>query len=146
MSQFLIEELETSHEQVFTATKRINVAAITPWIYKHLSPAGTFTMEITQGSTTWTSTGVTSADIEANSDATPTNYFHGYYRFDFSGPIVINPGSFTVRLNSSGYTFSESAYIGWVKPHENKLVEEGYTLAPGSQSNAFGFIIYKYGA
>lgn len=138
MSKILVEELKTSLEQDFTANKKHVLKSIRLWLYKHLSPSGNIYIEVIQGGQTIATSGnITSAYLEANTDATALNYSHGYIRFDFTDTFVILKGNFTVRLNSSGYSFSDSAYFGWVKPHENKLFTETYTNR-NELDNTFG--------
>ena len=140
----VVEELSGTLSQTFSTKNRLQVKSIRPYIYKHRSPAGTLTIEIEQNSTTIaTSTGVTSADIETNTASTSINFYHGYYRFDFTDQFHIEKGNFTVKLTSSGYTFGESAYFGWVKPHENISIPIDYDqTGKGDESNPFGIEIW----
>lgn len=116
-----VNELTSEISQVFSITRRHSLHTIGPYLYKHLSPSGTFTFSIIQNATTLGSKSFTSADIETIDGVTASNYFHGAYRLTFANPIILNPGQVTVKLTSSGYTFSESAYIGWIREHERTV-------------------------
>ena len=73
----------------------------------------------------------TSAQIESETTSTAINYFHGAYKVEFSTPIIVNRGSFEIELSHSGYTFSESAYVGWIREHErvvNLFTSPDYTI------------------
>jgi hypothetical protein len=139
----VIEELKTTHSQVFDAKKRLNIKSIRPNIYKHATPAGTFTFSIIQDSVTLASKSYTATEIETLAGLTPGDYFHGPFNFEFDDSIVVNKGNFTIQLSASGYTFSESAYFGWVKPHEDISVDIDYTITNGRQ-NPFGVEIWTY--
>lgn len=144
MTKIVIEELNASLEQGFTALERINVEAIRPLLYKHRSPAGSIFIEIEQNSVVIaTSTAVTSAIIEANSDSTTINFTHGAWRFDFGANINIEEGDFIIRMTSSGYTFTDSAYFGWHKPHDNITITIDYdTSQLQDEGNPFGLEIW----
>lgn len=113
-----VEELRGELSHHANAWRRICVAAIRPYIYKHLSPSGTFTFSIYQGGEKLGEQSLTSLDIENNSEATSINYFHGPFRILFDSPIIINKGDFEIRLTSSGYTFSDASYLGWIREHD----------------------------
>jgi len=50
---------------------------------------------------------------------------------------------FEVRITSSGYSFSESDYLGWIKPHENIRIESDYNITNDAQ-NAFGLELWVF--
>jgi hypothetical protein len=144
MTKLVVEELKTSLKQTFRTNTRLVLQAVRPHIYKHLSPAGDLTLNIIQdGKTVGTKT-VTSAIIESGTDSTPTNYYHGIYTLEFDNQVVVNEGEFEIELvGENGYSFSESAYFGWVKPHEDLYIETEYTPA-GDDYNPFGVQLWKW--
>lgn len=116
--KLVVEELKTELIHTATCFRRAHIQAIRPFIFKYLSPAGTFTFSIEQNSQVIGSVSFTSADIESNTAATNSNYFHGPYLIDFTNPVIVQPGTFQIKLSAAGYSFSESAYFGWVREHE----------------------------
>ena len=120
--KLIVEELVTDLTHSATANRRMTIAAVRPFIYKHRSPSGTFTVSIIQGGNTVGSKTFTSAQMESEiADVTSVNFFHGPYKIEFDSPIVVNRGSFDIKLSHSGYSFSETDYIGWVREHERTV-------------------------
>lgn len=95
-------------QPVTTGSSVIHVTAIRPHIYKHLAPAGSFYIQIqdANGKKIANSNSLTAANISAS------NYFHGYVRFDVSASLFPET-QYRIALKSSGYSYSDSAYIGW---------------------------------
>jgi len=120
MSKFVVDELKASLQQEMRAVRDARIGAIRLRLYKHLSPAGTFTVNLIQNATTIGTKSLTSADIESmNTEGiTASNYYHGYITFEFDVFSYLKRGVYTVELNSSGYVFSENAWIGWIKDHD----------------------------
>ena len=143
--KLVLEELRDNITQQFFADARINIIAIEAWIYKHLSPAGAFKMVVEQNGLILGSQEFTSADIEADTDSEPGNYWHGNYKIIFDKPFSINEGLFDIRLEHTGYSFQESAYLAWVKPHENKYVDESHSPVSDIY-NSLGFTLWGYQA
>lgn len=135
MSTLVLEELKASTlEQELTVNKRSVLRAIRPNLYFHNDPAGTYTIKIKNGSTELASKSLTMAEIISGASWTTGQYHHGVITFDLSGSeIVLNKGvTYTIELSASGYSFSESSYVGWIKEYEN--LKNTYT---GSTSDAF---------
>lgn len=145
MTKLIVEELRTTLSQNFTNDRVRIIKHIRPWLYKHLSPSGDLNIVVKQGGQTLaTSETVTSSYIETNTDSTALNYTHGFFRFTFTDAFVLRSGDFTIELQASGgYSFSESAYFGWVKPHENKLFTTSYSPSDGA-NQTFGVEIWEY--
>jgi len=55
-----------------------------------------------------------------------SGFFHGYIQFDINFPVKSGE-TFTVALTSSGYTFAEGAYVGWVRTN---VVEDYLIYTP----------------
>lgn len=120
----IMDELKTTLTHNATAIRPMTIAAIRPYLYKHRSPSGTFTFSITQNSATLISESFDSAEMESLvDDISATNFYHGAYKIEFSSPIRVIRGDFQIVLSHSGYAFSESAYLGWIREHE-RLVNE----------------------
>lgn len=106
--KLVVHELEAAGlSQVLRSSKRVNIEAVRPHLYRHNFAAGSLQMQILNGATVVaTSTSVNIADIGT------ANYLHGYVRFYINAFLDKNT-DYTFKLISSGYTFSEPAYIGW---------------------------------
>lgn len=109
------------------------------------SPIGTFTLEMTGPNGVVISESFSSNDIK-NAIGTTDNYAHVFYPIIPIDPVQIESGSFTIKLTSSGYSPTESAFIGWVQQHENIQNEMSYIPADDT-SNTFAirFKSYKEG-
>lgn len=120
MTTLVVEELKTTLSQSFTVNvnRRITVAAVRPYLLMYNSPSGTFTLSLKEGATTHASKTFTSADIKSDL-STSDNYAHLWKVIEFSNPVHLSKGSYTLELSHSGYTFSDTSYLGWIKEHEN---------------------------
>ena len=150
MSTLLLHELREGETltQTFTTNERIAMAGIRLYLYKHLSPVGNFTLTIKYNTTELASATVTSAIMEANdSNITATNYYHGFIRFDLDSNVILDENIiYTLELSGSGYTYSDSAFIGWVKEFEyptNTTSIDVSTVDDGTQPNSFQIFNYK---
>lgn len=83
----------------------------------HNSPAGTFIVNLKRDSNTIASKSFTSADIKA-AMSTTDNYAHVFYPIIFNSNVMLEKGSYDIELSSSGYTYSDAAYIGWCKEYD----------------------------
>lgn len=125
MSEFPVEELVATLTQSMTASKAQSIEAVRLHIYKHNSPAGSLIVKIkdSNGGVLATSNTVTISSISSAA------FFHGYIRFDLNHSFLASD-AFNLELSSSGYTFAESAYIGWVKDmsdNDYRKYSTGYT-------------------
>lgn len=145
MTTLLLEELRgTALVQPFSVKlrHRINVAGIRFYAYSHNSPAGTFIMSLFSGVNLIASGNFTSLDIE-NAHINSDKYIHGIFLVEFDYPVILNYGDYELRLTSSGYVFSESAYLGWVKRHEDVTNRVDYVVIDDSY-NPLTFELWDY--
>jgi membrane-bound inhibitor of C-type lysozyme len=148
MSTLVIEELKTTLTQDFTLNNDslvgFRIKAIRPMLYLHNDPAGTFTISLKQGVTTIDSKSLTLAEILSGSGFSSGQYHWGVFKFEFDNYNKIKRNvTYTIELSASGYSFSESSYMGWVKPHEdfkNTFTGTGGTFL----NNAFGYEIWGH--
>lgn len=106
--KLVVHELQaTELSQSYTPERNVIVHAIRPHLYKHNAPAGTLKLQIYNGVTL-----VGESDPVTIASISTANYFHGYVRFDLSCGLKRDT-AYTFKLVGSGYTFSESAYVGW---------------------------------
>lgn len=123
-----VAELKTELYQDLVATSNTDIHAVRLHLYKHNSPAGSLIVKLadTQGKVFATSDTVSISSITGT-------FFHGYVRFLVSYPIKKNT-QFRVYLTSSGYTFGESAYIGWCNDFD--LRKYTATYSPNQSTRA----------
>jgi hypothetical protein len=119
MTTLVVEPLITTLEQTITLNlkQRYIIAAIRPYVYMHNNPAGTFTYKLKSGATELWQSSFTSVAIKTALNAA-NNYAHIKLNL-ISDYLKLSPGSYTVELSSSGYTYNDSSYMGWIKPHED---------------------------
>lgn len=124
MTKLVVDELKGTLSQTVTiaSRKRFLVEAVRPYIYMHNAPAGTFTLSVKSGATTLVSKDFTSTEIKSDLSTTD-NYAHLWKALTFNEPLQLESGEYELELSSSGYTFSNSSYLGWVKEHESRFNE-----------------------
>lgn len=140
MSTLVVDQLITTLDQPVSIKKPIQLATIRPHLYLHNNPTGTFYLNIYNLSGLFKSFSFTSNDIKSAAGLSEA-YFHAYYAITTT-PFILPRGSYTIKLESSGYTFSESSFVGWckaVKATGNVSGEpENYT------ENPFSFSLIEY--
>ena len=143
MTTLVLDELITTLSQDFTINlnRRYSIEGIRPYIYMHNAPAGTFTLSLKEGVTTLVSQTFDSAEIKSDL-STSDNFAHIWKRLVFSTPFQLSKGTYTLELSSSGYTFAESAYIGWIREYENVFNETSGTIDT-LFDNPFSFQIFE---
>lgn len=114
-------------QEIQTEDKVILLEALRPHLYKHNNPAGSLYMEIRSEADALLFTSET-ITIQSIHDAVGDAYFHGPTRFYIDASLAPNT-KYNVILKSTGYTFNESAYIGWCNGYDLKVVENSYTPA-----------------
>ena len=123
MTFLTIHELgndEAEFEQTITVEKNILINAIRPYIYKHRRPLGTFKVSIWKGARELAFGELTSAEMEDQDPRLGANDFaHGHMRFDLNRFVNLRKGEYIIKMSSTGYSFSEADYFGWVKAHED---------------------------
>lgn len=133
MSTLLIQQVEsTSLTQEVTPLTNLEVYAIDVGIYSEGSPAGSVFMEVqsTSGGVIATSTSRTILSLKSDT------YAHGTYRFGLDVSLKANT-AYHLVLATSGYSFSSSDFIGWLKDFD--FVEDDVRITPASYSGALGY-------
>jgi hypothetical protein len=141
-----VEELRaTALVQVFERTDTCLLDRVRLHIYKHLSPAGTFTVSVTDSAdNVIVSKSQSLADMQADGSADlQANYYHGHVSFIFDTKATLRPGTYKVKLSASGYTFSESAFIGWCKAWDDRAIPiTGDTEPDAAVDSPYDFEMY----
>ncbi len=148
MTTLVLDELKTTLEQDFTLNEDsltgMRIKAIRPLLYLHNDPTGTFTISLKQGVTTIDSKALTMAEILSNANFSAGQYHWGVFNFEFDQYNTIKRGlTYTIELSSSGYSFTESAYVGWIKPHED-LVNTFNEVVDIFTKNPFGYQLWGH--
>lgn len=119
--ELVVEELvSTNLEQEIRLERssRYHVGAISPYIYMHNAPSGTFTITLKRGVETIFAKSFTCADIKT-ALGTLNNYAHVFYPIIPDAPVQLESDLYTVVLSSSGYTMNASSFLGWIRQHED---------------------------
>lgn len=119
--KLLVEELgsvDLEQEIRLERSDRYHIGALSPYIYMHNSPSGTFTITLKRGIETIFSKSFTSAEIKT-ALGTTNNYAHVFYPIIPDNPIQLESGLYTVVLSSSGYSKTISSFLGWIRQHED---------------------------
>lgn len=94
--------------QVIRRDKNTIVEAIRPHLYRHNFASGSLKLQILDGPTL-----VAESAVVPISSITTAAFFHGLVRFDIDAYLAKDT-DYTVKLvGADGYTFDESAYVGW---------------------------------
>lgn len=141
MSTLVVDRLTTTLTQDIELglQKRYQLNGAHLYIYIHNAPAGTFTVSVKDGATTLVSQSFTSADFQADLETTDV-YAYGWKPITFSNTPLKN-GVYSVELSASGYSYSGSSYIGWIRPYYDAFIET--TAAPENDTeNPFGVYFF----
>lgn len=139
MTTLLCDSLYTflDHEIRFISPTRIHIAGIYPYLLKCGHPVGTFTVSLIKNSVTLFSNSFSESDISSAA------YSHTFYPVIPVNPIQIEPGLYTIRLSSSGYSYSNIDFISWIQQFENVQNEMEY-VHTGSSQNPLALRIKTY--
>ena len=141
MATLVVEPIGEAIDQAFqeiTPTNNTFVEAIRLNLYKHNAPAGTVAVQVqdTNGKVIATSNSVTITDISV------VAFFHGLVRFDVSASLKASV-TYRMAVSTSGYTFADASYLGWVKDsHGRRIYDLGYS-AGGSFDSALHLEIWE---
>lgn len=128
MSTILANELINTLEQDFSfnLNTRCHVGGFYPYLMLYNSPVGTFKIELLKGLNVIFEKEFTSSDIKTSLETT-NNYAIVFYPILPNSPIQIEKGNYTIKLSSTGYTYSSTSYLAWIQQHENLQNNMAYT-------------------
>ena len=123
--KLIVQEIATSVSQKLRPYRNVQIEAIRPCIYVHNKPAGALKVTVS------TTDGLLIAESsEVNiSDMTTLPYFHGYVRFDVSAHLKRDVEYMVSVVAGSGYTFSESGYVGVCNDFDARKYETDTNVA-----------------
>lgn len=144
MTKLVVHELITTLSQPFTVNDQttLKLKGIRPYLYNHNNPAGIFTLALKYAGNVVDSNTFTSLDLK-NALATTNNYMHLFYRIYFEKNPAIHSGDYELELSSTGYTFDEDSYLGWVSMHEDLINNITYTPTD-DRENPLSFQLWGY--
>ena len=126
--KLVVYELDSPVVQEITiGDHAIQVDAIRPWLYKHTTPAGSLKIQIKSSVDVLL---FESEEIAISAITSATgNYFHGPVRFYIDAALQANTNYKIVLVGAAGYSFNESAYVGWCNGYDMKFIANDYTPA-----------------
>lgn len=131
--KLVIHELRTYVEQEYTiaADEHIDAVSMRPHLIRFDFPVGTARLQVRDSNKKLIaqSNAVAISDMDLD-EPLGENYFHGYIRFDINAPLKAGE-TYWIRLVATGYTFSESAYLGWCNDFDLRKVPALYTPNDG---------------
>lgn len=136
--KLIVDELSTTLDQEFVATRNQVIKYIRPHLYIHNNPSGSLKLSVYDGGMALiqSSNTMSIADIKLDANITQ-DYFHGYIRFDFDGFGVVEGDEITIRLTASGgYTFSEGNYVGICRDFDLRKYDPTFSPSDGIYSVA----------
>lgn len=136
MSTIVANELISTLEQEFTynLNDRVHVGGFYPYVLMYNSPLGTFKIEVLRGADVVYEEEFTSSDIKTIIGTTD-NYAITFYPIIPPSPIQIEKGNYTIKLSSTGYTYSSTSYLAWIQQHENVQNTMAYTPVYDSENS-----------
>jgi hypothetical protein len=144
VSTLLLDELRTTLDQDFTVSKRINLVHVYPKLYLHNDPSGTFTLTVKEGSTTLSSNTFTMAAIKSGASLNDNEFHTGFFQVTLTNPVVLNKDvTYTIEISASGYTFSESSYLGWEKEWDDYTNTFSVSIT-GEDQSPFAYRLWGY--
>lgn len=117
---------ELSQEVELLLSERYTIGCISPYIYIHNAPSGTFKLSIFSGATEVFFKTFTCSDIKTAISST-NNYAHVFYPIIPDNPLQLSSGQYILKLTSSGYTYSKTSFIAWCQQFEDLNNELSYT-------------------
>lgn len=145
--EFQLDSKTLILEQPFTLPKEKRVTSIAPKLHFFNNPPGTFTIEIKEGATVRGTKSLTVTEINTLMTAqlgSALDFKVGYFNFIFDAPINLKRAvEYTIKLSTSGYTFSGVSSVAWVKEYLN--VTNELTDTPiNDLSRAFSYRLWGY--
>lgn len=143
MSALFTEELKTTLTQSITLEhdKIYHIEGFKILIVMYNAPAGTFTLTVKSGANSLISKDFTSAEIKTDL-STSNNYGYIWKAIVFDDLLALKKGTYDLVLSSSGYSHSNTSFLGWVKLHEN-LFNDRTDAFVDYTTNPYGVLIYE---
>lgn len=123
--QLYVSELDSNslYQEIIPNRSSILVA-IRPRLYVHGNPSGSIKLQILDQNNELIAESETLTISNIYSSVGSLGYYHGFVRF-YVNAYLMKDTPYRIKLVGSGYTFSESAWVGWCSETENPK----YTLS-----------------
>ena len=120
MSTLVYDTLETELVQEIVVGNHLGLynPTLKPWLYFLNNPAGTFTLSIYKGVDFLMSKSFTLADLKTQLNTTDKSGYL-FFNLDFGGHLPF--GFYTLKLTSTGYTYSNTSFLAWCKDWESNF-------------------------
>lgn len=129
--RLVVQELKSAGLiQEFTAKESTIVYAFRPHLYRHLMPSGSLQIQILDESDNV----LAESDEVVITDIGSMNYFHGYVRFLISVGLKKDETYKFKLIGADGYSYSDSAFVGWCNGYDLGKYLEAYTPASEAYS------------
>lgn len=147
--EFQLDDDTLIIEQDFTLFETHRIIHVAPKLHIFNDPAGTFLIELKEGSTVLGSKSHTSASINTLLTAQfgiAQPYKIGYFLFTLDEPVNLRlERTYTIKLSTIGYTFSATSSIGWIKEYvdEANKQESDPVLPINDLGKAFSYRLWE---
>lgn len=131
MTKLLVHELGTSlFQQITVGSNRLDVEAIRPHLYLHASPSGSLQVQIqdTNGKI------VAQSNTRTITSMKTLAYAHKFFLFSIKASLKPNETYRIALVASGGYSFSESAYVGWCNGFDSRTHLASYGVPFGTRA------------
>lgn len=118
--KLIVHELYSELFQVVKPLKNEFIQAIRVHLYKHNNPVGSLKLEIRDNNNKVIATSNT-----VNISEIAGQFYHGLITFEVSVSLQ-KESDYRLYLSSTGYSFAESAYIGWCNSYDQLSYESEY--------------------
>lgn len=126
MRLVVYELITTIYQTITVGTHSMQLAAIRPHLLRFGNPAGSLIMKVYDNNGGF----IAASDTVAISAIGSGTYWHGYQRF-LNTVQLKKSTSYRLQLESIGYSFSESGYIGWCNDYDLRKVTPNYSPSDG---------------
>ncbi len=136
----VVSELTTTiYQEILVGSRDIQLVAIRPHLMKFKTATGSLNLSIYDVN----GNKISSSESIAISAISAANYWHGYQRFYISTQLK-SATKYRIQLESTGgYSFSESAYIGWCGDYDLRKVPALYS-PNGGTAGALDMEFWEY--
>lgn len=116
--------------QEVSPNRNVIVEAIRPHLYVHGNPSGTVKVQIQDASGDL----ITESEALTIADISNATYFHGKVRFYIDAYLKKDETYRIAIVGASGYSFSESAYVGVCNSFDLSTYDASYAPSVGYQA------------
>lgn len=131
MTTLLVHEMrDVVYQEITVKHLNMDVEAIRPHLYIHNKPSGTVQVQIRD----LNDKKVAVSNTLTIADLTTLNYCHGYFKFDIRAALRATEVYRIALITGGGYSFSESAYLGWCNGWDSRPGFASYALPLGTRA------------